>query len=131
MLTLKAVQTVAGTKSEFADWFAALRWMENEISQTDFDIAIIGCGAYGLPLAAHVKRLGKQAIHMAGGTQLLFGILGRRWTEEYPLKKTWYYRDQAISLDYTPIFNDSWIYPLPCDTVEGAGVVEGACYWKK
>lgn len=42
--------------------------MEDKIKQIDFDVCIIGCGAYGLPLAAFVKRMGKQAIHLAGGT---------------------------------------------------------------
>lgn len=130
LLTLKAVQTVANTKSEFQDWFEALNWMKNQINYIEFDIAIIGCGAYGLPLAAHVKRLGKQAIHMAGGTQLLFGILGNRWLKEYPTKKIWYYRDKKINLDYTPLFNEYWIYPLDCDTIKNASFVENACYWK-
>ena len=130
LMTLKAVQTVAGTKSRFKDWFEALQWMEDEIDKLDFDIAIIGCGAYGLPLAAHVKRLGKQAVHMAGGTQLLFGILGNRWVKEYPMKKVWKYRNHSIDLDYTPLFNDSWTYPLECDTIKDAFVVENACYWK-
>lgn len=130
ILTLKAVQTVAGTKSRFNDWFEALEWMENEINKIDFDIAIIGCGAYGLPLAAHIKRMGKKAIHMAGGTQLLFGILGKRWTKEYPLIGYWNYRDHRIDIDYTSLFNDNWIYPLSCDTISEANIVEGACYWK-
>ena len=128
--TLKAVQTVAGTKSQFKDWFEALHWLEKEIDKFDFDRAIIGCGAYGLPLAAHVKRIGKQAIHLAGGTQLLFGILGNRWTKEYPLKKEWHYRDSVINLDYTSLFNSNWIYPLDCDTIKNSKIVEGACYWK-
>lgn len=128
--TLKAVQTIANTKSEFKDWFEALQWMENKINKIDFDIAIIGCGAYGLPLAAYIKRMGKQAIHMGGGTQLIFGILGNRWVKEYPIKKVWYYRDTEINIDYTPLFNSNWIYPLECDTIKNAQVVEGACYWK-
>lgn len=131
LITLKAVQTIAGEKSQFADWFEALHWMEEQISQTDFDIAIIGCGAYGLPLAAHVKRLGKQAIHMAGGTQLLFGILGNRWVKHYAAKKVIHYHPGVdINIDYTPLFNDSWTYPLDDDTPKNAEVVEGACYWK-
>ena len=52
----------------------------------DFDVAIIGCGAYGFPLAAKLKQAGKQAIHLAGATQLLFGIKGKRW-EEYQFQK--------------------------------------------
>lgn len=33
---------------------------------------------YGFPLAAHVKHKGKQAIHLGGTLQLLFGIKGNR-----------------------------------------------------
>lgn len=131
LITLKAVQTIADSKSEFKDWFEALTYMEKQIDRLDFDIAIIGCGAYGLPLAAHVKRIGKQAVHMAGGTQLLFGILGNRWTEQYKKQKIWHYRPGVdIDIDYTPLFNDSWIYPLDEDRPKGAEKVEGACYWK-
>lgn len=131
LVTLKAIQTIAGNKSEFDTWFDALEYMERKVSQIDFDVAIIGCGAYGLPLAAHVKRLGKQAIHLAGGTQLLFGILGNRWTEQYKIKKYWHYRPNVdIDIDYTPLFNKHWIFPLSEDRPSGAEKVEGACYWK-
>lgn len=129
--TLKAVQTIAGNKSPFSSWFDALQFMESKISQADFDVCIIGCGAYGLPLAAFVKRMGKQAIHLAGGTQLLFGILGKRWTEQYKEQKIWNYRPGInINLDYTPLFNENWCYPLDCDTPKGASKVEDSCYWK-
>ena len=126
--TLKAVQTIAGTKSEFASWFDALKYMENEIDKIDFDIAIIGCGAYGLPLAAHVKRIGKQAVHIAGGTQLLFGILGKRWTEQY--QGFWHYRPGIdISLDYRPLFNEYWVSPSQNERPKYSEKVEGSCYW--
>lgn len=130
LITLKAVQTIAGIKSEFKDWFEALHWMEAEMDKIDYDIAIIGCGAYGMPLAAHAKRMGKQAIHLAGGTQLLFGILGNRWTKQYVSEGIRKYRDNMIDVNYTPLFNSNWIYPLECDTIKDADIVEGACYWK-
>jgi hypothetical protein len=63
----------------YATWFDACDALCKKIEATDFDIAIIGAGAYGLPLAAFVKTLGKQAVHMGGTTQLLFGIKGKRW----------------------------------------------------
>lgn len=126
--TLKAVQTIAGTKSEFDSWFDALKYMEDEIDKIDFDVAIIGCGAYGLPLAAHVKRIGKQAVHMAGGTQLMFGILGKRWTEQY--QDFWHYRPGIdISLNYRPLFNDNWVFPSVSEKPKNASKVENECYW--
>lgn len=79
--TIKAVQTIAGEKSEFKDWFEALESMKNKMNNTDFDVAIIGCGAYGFPLASHAKNLGKIGIHLGGVTQLLFGIKGKRWED--------------------------------------------------
>ena len=73
--TIKAVQSIAGNKpAEFDDWFQALDWMKGEVDKRDFDIAIIGCGAYGFPLAAHVKKIGKKAVHLGGAVQNLFGI---------------------------------------------------------
>ena len=112
--TVKAVQTIAGNKSEFSDWFAALESMKNSIAEKDFDVAIIGCGAYGFPLAAHVKRLGKQAVHLGGATQILFGIRGRRW-DAHPIVSGFY--------------NDSWTRPLASDIPQNSQKVEGGCYW--
>ena len=131
LITLKAVQTVAGNKSEFNDWFEALAYMEKKMDSIDYDIAIIGCGAYGLPLAAHAKRMGKQSVHLAGGTQLLFGILGNRWTGTYKKTGVWHYRPGIdVNIDYTPLFNEHWIYPLAVDTPKNTQAVEGSCYWK-
>lgn len=112
--TINAVQTVAGQKSKFKDWFEALDSMKIEIDAKDFDVAIIGCGAYGFPLAAHVKRMGKKAIHLGGPTQILFGIKGRRW-DNHPL--------------ISPLYNEHWVRPAPEDVPDGANKVENGCYW--
>lgn len=113
---VKAVQSIAGEKTEHKDWFAALKWMQDEIDKIAYDIAIVGCGAYGFPLAAHIKRSGKKAIHLAGVTQLLFGIKGKRWEE-------------FIVWPYTNLFNEHWVYPGEKEKPKNANVVEGACYW--
>ena len=131
LITMKAVQTIAGNKSEYKDWFEALHSMEEKVDKIDFDIALIGCGAYGLPLAAHIKRNGGKAVHFGGGLQLLFGILGKRWTIDYPKLSPWHYLPgKDINIDYTPLFNSCWCYPLSQDTPSNTQVVEGACYWK-
>lgn len=72
---LKAVQTLAGGQDDrFTDWFEALDYMYCEALKMEFDVAIIGCGAYGMPLAAKLKQAGKKAVHLGGVTQILFGI---------------------------------------------------------
>jgi hypothetical protein len=128
LLTLRSVQSVAGAEVPFKDWFEALKYMEDKISAIDFDICILGCGAYGLPLAAHVKRLGKKAIHLGGGTQLLFGIKGKRWEEQYDRVLN-YRPDASININYIDLFNKSWIYPATTERPSNALKVENACYW--
>ena len=114
--TIKAVQSIAGEKTGFNDWFEALESMKNKIDSTEYDICIIGAGAYGLPLAAHVKRNCKKAIHLAGVTQLLFGIKGKRWEVNF----VW---------PYTNLYNDYWVRPGENEKPKNAVIVENACYW--
>jgi hypothetical protein len=114
LLTIQSVQSISGSKTEFADWFEALDHMKKQVDGLNFDVAIIGCGGYGFPLAAHVKRKGKIGIHMGGATQILFGIKGRRWEE----------------IDFFKgLFNEHWVRPLPEETPENSGRVEDGCYW--
>ena len=114
--TLKAVQTIAGTRDErFSTWFEALEWMVTECKKIDFDIAIIGCGAYGFPLAAEIKKMGKGAIQLCGATQLMFGILGSRWKTNKNIMNE--------------LVNDSWVYPSAAECVGNMEIVENACYW--
>jgi len=128
LITLRAVQSVGGAEVPYKDWFEALKYMEDEISSIDFDICILGCGAYGLPLAAHVKRLGKKSVHIGGGTQLLFGIKGKRWEEQY--ESVWNYRpNEVIKTNYKDLFNSDWAYPRANERPSGAVKVENACYW--
>lgn len=114
LICVRAVQSNAGETSIYNDWFDALEHMEKEISKYDFDIAIIGAGAYSLPLAAYVKQLGKIAVQMSGSTQILFGIKGKRW-EQIP--------------EISKFFNENWIRPSEDETPKGSTKVEGGSYW--
>ncbi|WKN32548.1 hypothetical protein PZB74_04215 [Porifericola rhodea] len=128
LITLRAVQSIADSKVPFENWFDALKYMENLIEKIDFDICLLGCGAYGLPLAAHVKRIGKKAVHIGGGLQLLFGIKGKRWEEQYD--EVLHYRPgENIAVNYKTLFNKNWEYPDSSERPQKAINVEGACYW--
>lgn len=112
---IKAVQSIAGNDCGFDNWFDALESMKEQMTKCDFDIALIGCGAYGLPLTIHAKRLGKVAIHLAGWTQMLFGIYGKRWVDDQP--------------EYARFIKDSWVRPTDNERPQGASRVEKGCYW--
>jgi len=112
--TLRAVQSIAGTKTRFTDWFAAFDHMREAIDAIEFDIALIGCGAYGFPLAAHVKRLGKHAVHLGGATQYLFGIRGND-ADKNPVKRAMY--------------TEAWVRPRDDERPDNYLTIEGGRYW--
>lgn len=121
---VKAVQSIGEGDPRFADWFQALEYMKREIDNHEYDFCLIGAGAYGFPLAAHVKRQGKKAIHLGGALQLLFGIRGKRWENpEYGVN---------IGIPrgfYSRMMNEHWVRPNENETPRKANQVEGACYW--
>lgn len=80
-----------------------------------FDVALLGCGSYGLPLADRVRSRGSPAVLVGGGLQLLFGIKGRRWTDRP---------------DFVERINGNWVWPRNDETPPGARAVEGGAYWK-
>jgi hypothetical protein len=116
LITYKPVVSVSGNHKsvKFNNWFDALANMQDDISKIDFDIAILGCGAYGLPLASFIKKIGKKAVHIGGATQMLFGIIGKRWETEY---------------DLSHLINEYWVRPLEEETPKNSNKIENGCYW--
>jgi hypothetical protein len=94
------------------DWFHALKEMKTEMEkQKDhFDIALVGAGAWSLPLTAHAKAMGKKGLHLGGSLQLLFGIKGGRF-------------------DKSGLYNQKWIRPLPEDRPANFILMEKGAYW--
>lgn len=114
LITIKAVQSIAHNPCGFETWFEALEYMKREVDKQDFDIAIIGCGAYGLPLAAYVKSIGKKAVHLGGATQMLFGIKSKSWEDE----PKFHY-----------MINEHWVRPKEAERPTNYKQVEGGRYW--
>lgn len=112
--TFRPAQAYFGEVKNSEDWFQKLQDMIHTTRALSFDIALVGAGPFGLPLASEIKKMGRQAIVMGGATQLLFGILGGRWS-----------RDQEIQSQR----NNSWVHPLPEETPSWAGKIERSAYW--
>lgn len=118
LIVQKAVQTNAGEVDErYANWFEALEDMYEKAMQEEFDLAILGCGAYGFPLAAKIKAAGRQAVHLGGITQILFGIHGKRWDED---------KNHQFLKQYD---SEAWVRISDKDKPKDADSVEGGCYW--
>lgn len=87
----------------------------NIIKTEEFDVGIFGTGCTGFLFANECKKIGKVGIHLGGATQMLFGVLGKRW----------------INMpEFRDIINENWTWPLDSETPKGANIVEEACYWK-
>lgn len=114
LTVVRAVQGLAGQDTGFATWFDALAAMERQMDAADYEVAIIGAGAYGLPLAAHARDTGHTAIQMSGATQLLFGIRGKRW-DAHPV--------------ISGLYNDAWVRPAENEGIPNREAVEGGSYW--
>lgn len=118
--TIKAIQTIGNQgDGRFETWFDALEFMKNEIDKMDYDVCLLGCGAYGMLLAAHVKRSGKKAVHLGGSLQLLFGIRGARWENS----------NYNATYNYSKLMNEFWVKPSATETPSKAQQVEEGCYW--
>jgi hypothetical protein len=92
------------------DWFEALEDLKSQMESQLFDVALIGAGAWSVPLAAHAKHLGKKALHLGGQLQLLFGIKGGRWEK-------------------AGIYNEFWTRPLPQERPQNFKLMEKGAYW--
>ena len=111
---IKSPQTLPGDNYSFSNWFETLEDLTEKTYQMNFDIALIGCGAYGFPLAARLKKLGKKSIHLGGATQLMFGIKGKRWDKEPVFMK---------------LYNEFWKYPSINEKPKGYFGIDRGCYW--
>jgi len=98
--TMKVPQNAAVDTPWFADWLETYRHLLNELKGYTFDVAIIGAGAWSIPLVVEAKKMGKIGIHMGGATQLLFGIKGGRWNDREDIRK---------------MYNSSWINVMDAD----------------
>lgn len=113
LLTLVPPVTFAGA-STGRSWSDELAAACARMAGLEFDVAIVGAGGYGLPLAVHAKALGRVGVHLAGATQVLFGIRGGRWRD-----------DPRIG----PEMDATWVDPDPSEVPPDPDRVEAGAYW--
>ncbi|MGE9292534.1 MAG: hypothetical protein ACQKBW_02885 [Puniceicoccales bacterium] len=99
----------------YPDWFSALDALKAQMDTIDYDVMLVGAGAWSMPLCAHAKQQAKIGIHLGGSTQAWFGVAGKRWSE--------------ADTPFTPYINEHWITPSGDERPSKIGVVENGCYW--
>ena len=105
----------ASTQQTYGDALHLLDAIQQQIAQSEFDVALIAAGGLGLPLAGFVKNLGRVGLSLGGHLQVLFGVNGSRWRD----RVSWQQR----------YFNEWWV-DLPATYRPSAPVVtDDAAYW--
>ena len=96
-------------------WFDRLLIMKESIEKISPDLVIIGAGAYG-PVLGHLLKNENNisSIVSGGATQLLFGVIGKRWEKRQSYRK---------------LFNKNWRRPSANEIPKGHEKVEDGCYW--
>ena len=113
----KTYMTMAGNHIH-GSWIETYDIMCKDISVLDFDIALVSCGGYGLPLCHHIKTLlNKSAIYIGGGLQLLFGVMGNRW------ENLDFWKDMMNNCEC------KFIRPSLDEMIPNSSLVEGSTYW--
>lgn len=112
--TVRMPLSPALAPSTFGDWQEQFDHLVGEIESRPYEILIAGAGGISLPMAALACARGKVGFHMGGLTQILFGVLGRRW------EKSPFIMAQR---------NDAWVRPSGEEAPAAARKVEQGCYW--
>ena len=114
VLTVTSPYSEALTGEQPISWYAKFRTMLDKIAKLDFDFASVGCGGFSLPVCNFIKTVMKRpCVHLGGGNQLLFGIIGKRWEDN----KT-----------FSRLFNQYWTRPLEHEVPTNNQLVEQGCY---
>lgn len=113
---VKAPLTLAGNH-EGVDWRTRFAELKAAIASAgEFDIALAGCGGYGMPICHYIyKELGQSAIYVGGCLQLFFGIYGERWRNSDSVKKY--------------IEKNPTVWVRPDERPANLHYVERGCYW--
>jgi hypothetical protein len=120
---VKFVRTQLPLTNPTKSWIDVFNGMKQEIIDVGhFDVALVSCGGFGLPLLAHISTLPHKpsGIYLGGALQLFFGIHGARWYSN----GDWYQQWQES-------YTDAWTWPLDSDvSFSTVGQLESAAYVK-
>jgi hypothetical protein len=107
--------TATDTHALYRDSVELYQTICAQISEYDFDIALIGAGALGIPLANHIKSLGKIGISLGGHLQIIFGVAGARWRRDPEWQK---------------YINQSWVdVPSSYQPMDKDDLTDQGAYW--
>lgn len=109
-----------GANHDEQSWQKHFEILQNDIKRINdnffnFDIALVSCGGFGMPISAFMReKMGKSVIYVGGALQLFFGVMGERWVQSENVVKH---------------VNEYWSRPLDVDKPPHIFSCEQGCYW--
>jgi hypothetical protein len=99
---------------EHPNWQSRLAVLLEQVDAEPYEVMLVGAGGLSILLANHAKATGHIGFHFGGQTQILFGIMGRRWDPD------------PVILPYR---NEYWTRPRAEESPPTVSKVEGGAYW--
>jgi hypothetical protein len=107
--------TFAGNHKDIEWTFYYEQLKKDVINIGHFDLALVACGGYGMPICNFIKKdLKKNSFFVGGCLQIFFGIKGHRWN---------------INNNVNCLYNEHWINVLEEDKPSNYKMIENGCYW--
>ena len=69
----------ATTRKRYTDALQLFEEITDQMKRVSYDVALIGAGGLGIPLASFAKNQGKVGLSLGGHLQVVCGVLGKRW----------------------------------------------------
>lgn len=114
LLCLKAPLSAGLVTPELPDWETSLNALISQMNSLEFDIVLVGAGAFSIPLTVEAEKRGAASVHLGGQLQIIFGIMGGRWIENETLRQ---------------VVNEFWVRPSGDEVPKNYKQNEGGCYW--
>ena len=109
-----------GGSHDGQSWSIHMDKMKNDLHDIkhkvfNFDIALVSCGGFGMPISDYIfSELKTSVMYVGGALQIYFGIMGQRWTMNDRINRH---------------VNGGWVRPMDKDKPKNPNLCENNCYW--
>jgi hypothetical protein len=110
---VKTPQTTKGSEYPHENSIETTKHIFEQIEKEDYDIVLLACGVYGVPLTNLVKKRGKMAVYLGSALYTMFGVYSH-----------------GIPLPQNPIYNTANFIEVEEQCPEHCKHIDLGKYWK-
>jgi len=110
---VKTPQTTKGSEYPHENSIETTDEIFKQIQNEDYDIALLACGVYGVPLTNLIEKSGKMAVYLGSALYTMFGVYSH-----------------GIPLPNNPIYNTSNFIEVEEQCPEHCKYIDMGKYWK-